>query len=141
MTPHHIRLAGGRFRHRTAHRQADTPGRMLPLHKMPNICCTTGACREVEYWPMGFPQEGWLQLEQTGSEAAPVDLFAFSCRGVGIILTADVPLHQGARGVLMTQAHGAGLSHRTVRCCWCRPHPQDPQRQCAGLRFESNEQG
>ncbi|MFY8147706.1 MAG: hypothetical protein ACOVNL_00630 [Prochlorococcaceae cyanobacterium] len=88
---------------------------------------------------MGHPQEGWLQLDPANSEATPVELFAFSNQGVGVILRADVPLHQEASALLMMQAHGAGLSHRPVRLCWHRPHPQDPQRQVAGLRFECND--
>jgi hypothetical protein len=111
---------------------------MFPLHRLSNICCSSGACREVEYWPMGHPQEGWLQLDAAVSAALPLDLFAFSSRGVGVILQADMPLPQGARGLLIMQAHGAGLNQRPVRCCWLRPHPQDPEWQCAGLRFEPN---
>ncbi len=87
---------------------------------------------------MGLPQEGWLQLDLTNREATPVELFAFSNQGVGVILMSDVPLQQGASALLLMQAHGAGLSHRPVRLCWHRPHPQDPQRQVAGLRFEPN---
>jgi hypothetical protein len=88
---------------------------------------------------MGHPQEGWLQLDLAGCEARPVELFAFSNQGVGVILMADVPLQQGASALLLMQAHGAGLSHRSVRLCWYRLHPQDPQRQIAGLRFEPND--
>jgi hypothetical protein len=88
---------------------------------------------------MGHPQEGWLQLDLGNCEATPVELFAFSNQGVGVILMADVLLQQGANALLLMQAHGAGLSHRPVRLCWHRPHPQDPQRQVAGLRFESDE--
>jgi hypothetical protein len=88
---------------------------------------------------MGHPQEGWLQLDLANREAKPVELFAFSNQGVGVILMADVPLQQGTSAVLMMQAHGAGLRHRPVRLCWHRPHPQDPQRQVAGLRFERND--
>ena len=88
---------------------------------------------------MGLPQEGWLQLDLASGEATPVELFAFSNQGVGVILMADVPLRQGTSAVLMMQAHGAGLHHRPVRLCWHRPHPQDPQRQVAGLRFERND--
>ena len=84
---------------------------------------------------MGCPQEGWLQLDQDPEAAAPVDLVAFSSRGVTVALSAAVALQQGASAVLLTQAHGAGLSHRLVHCCWQRPHPQDPERQLAGLRF------
>jgi hypothetical protein len=112
---------------------------MFPLHKLPNICCSSGACHDVPYWPMGHPQEGWLQLDLANREATPVELFAFSKQGVGVILMADVPLKQDARALLITQAHGAGLNHRPVRLCWHRPHPQDPQRQVAGLRFASDE--
>jgi hypothetical protein len=88
---------------------------------------------------MGHPQEGWLQLDLTNRKATPVELFAFSNQGLGVILMADVPLQQGAIALLMTQAHGAGLSHRPVRLCWHRTHPQDPQRQVAGLRFERDD--
>jgi len=84
---------------------------------------------------MGVPQEGWLQLDQHPDAAAAVELLAFSHRGVTVALSAAVPLQQGAAGELLTQAHGAGLRHRLVRCCWQRPHPQDPDRQLAGLRF------
>jgi hypothetical protein len=112
---------------------------MFPLHRLPNICCASDACRDVQYWPMGHQQEGWLQLDLANREAIPVDLFAFSNQGVGVILMADVPLQQGASAVLMMQAHGAGLSHRPVRLCWHRPHPQDPQRQLAGLRPDRNQ--
>jgi hypothetical protein len=86
---------------------------------------------------MNHPQEGWLQLDQADRAVRPVELFAFSSQGVGVILMADVPLKQGARGLLMTPAHGAGLGQRLVRVCWFRPHPNDPERQCAGLRFAS----
>jgi hypothetical protein len=88
---------------------------------------------------MGYPQEGWLQLDPADNAATPVDLFAFSSQGVGVVLMAEVPLQQGARVLLMTKAHGAGLRHRPVRLCWHRPHPQDPLRQVAGLRFESQD--
>lgn len=88
---------------------------------------------------MGHPQEGWLQLDLANREATPVELFAFSNQGVGVFLMAHVPLQQGASALLLLQAHGAGLSHRPVRLCWHRPHPQDPERQLAGLRFESND--
>jgi hypothetical protein len=119
--------------------QAHPSEGMVPLHRLSNICCSSGACSDVDYWPMDYPQEGWLQLDVALSAAVPVNLSAFSSRGVGIILKADVALQQGAKGMLLTQAHGAGLSHRPVRCCWHRPHPQDPDRQCAGLRFEPHD--
>lgn len=34
------------------------------------------------HWPMECPQDGWLQLGQDPDDAAPVDLVAFSNRGV-----------------------------------------------------------
>lgn len=136
MSPDPIGLKATGDRRHPPPSPSEPSGGMFPLHRLPNICCSTGACREVTYWPMDCPQEGWLQLDPAAHQAVPVDLFAFSSRGVGVILPADVPLRQGARAQLLTQAHGAGLQHRAVRCCWQRPHPQDPQRQCAGLRFE-----
>lgn len=138
MTPYHQRVEAGGSRPRPAPTQTGPEGGIFPLHRLPNICCSSGACHEVEYWPVGLPQEGWLRLDPASSEAIPVELFAFSNQGVGVILMADVPLQQGAQALLMTQAHGAGLSHRPVSLCWHRPHPQDPQRQVAGLRFEHN---
>jgi hypothetical protein len=84
---------------------------------------------------MGVLQDGWLQLDQDPDAAAPVGLVAFSSKGVTVALSSAAPLQQGAGGQLITQAHGAGLSHRLVHCCWHRPHPQDPDRQLAGLRF------
>jgi hypothetical protein len=135
-----LRLDGGGSAPRPAPGLPDVKGGMFPLHRLPNICCSTGDCREVDYWPMGYPQEGWLQLDPVDKAAAPVDLIAFSSLCVAVILLAETPLQQGARALLLTQAHGAGIRHRPVRCCWHRPHPQDPQRQCAGLRFASNNQ-
>jgi hypothetical protein len=113
---------------------------VFPLHRLPNICCSSGACREVESWPMGVLQDGWLQLDQHPQAEVPVDLIAFSTRGVTVALKAAVPLQPEAPGQLLTQAHGAGLSHRSVRICWHRPHPQDPERQLAGLRFAADAQ-
>lgn len=139
MTSSHQRVEAGDCRPRPAPRQSAQEGGMFPLHRLPNIYCSSGACSEVQYWPMGHPQEGWLQLDLGNCEATPVELFAFSNQGVGVILMADVLLQQGANALLLMQAHGAGLSHRPVRLCWHRPHPQDPQRQVAGLRFESDE--
>ena len=89
---------------------------------------------------MRYPQEGWLQLDLQPDAAMPVDLFAFSSMGVGVVLSAALTLQPGVRGVLVTQAHGAGLSHRAVRCCWHRPHQQDPTLQCAGLRFAGHDE-
>ena len=72
------------------------------------------------HWPMECPEDGWLQLGQDPEDAAPVDLVAFSNRGVTVALSACILLRQGATGELLTHA---------------RPHPQDPERQLAGLRF------
>ena len=97
----------------------------------------------IAWAPWCIAQTEWTSLLTQGDlanrEAKPVELFAFSNQCVGVILTADVPLHQGASALLMMQAHGAGLSKRPVRLCWHRPHPQEPQRQIAGLRFEPND--
>jgi hypothetical protein len=139
MTWHQIAGHGSDFGPRLVSSSENPAGGMFPLHRLPNIFCSTGDCREVDYWAMGYPQEGWLQLDQIDNAAVPVDLFAFSSRGVGIILKSDVGLQQGAYSLLMTPAHGAGISHRPVRCCWHRPDPQDPDRQYAGLCFEAND--
>lgn len=106
----------------------------VALHHLPNICCTRGDCRSVPYWPVDYPQEGLLQLDQTG-EVAPVRLFTFSSRGIGVVTRADVPIEPGTPAMLITQAHGAGCSYRKVQCCWHRPHPADVLLQCIGLRF------
>jgi hypothetical protein len=89
---------------------------------------------------MAAPQDGWLQLEETGDAPIAVDLFAFSRRGVGVILTAEAGLQQGECALLLLQAHGGGVSHRPVRCCWHRAHPNDPGLQCAGLTFNVHAQ-
>jgi hypothetical protein len=88
---------------------------------------------------MDYPQEGWLQLNVADHGAIPVTLFAFSSQCVGVTLMGSVRLQQDSSGLLMLQAHGAGLRHRPVRLCWHRSHPQDPQWQVAGLRFEHND--
>ena len=116
------------------------PGGLFPLHRLANIYCPSGACRDLDSWPMTYPQEGWWQLDQAFETTVPVNLFAFSSRGVGVLLRADLPLHPGAQGLLLTPAHGAGVSRRPVQLCWHRPHPQDPDRQCAGLRFAGSDQ-
>jgi hypothetical protein len=115
------------------------PAGMQSEHRLPNICCSSGACREVAYWPVDVPLEGWLQLDAADPQVVHVDLFAFSRQCLGVILMDAVTLQQGSPGILMLQAHGAGLSHRPVRLCWHRPHPQDPQRQIAGLRPDRNQ--
>jgi hypothetical protein len=140
MTPYQIHAHAGRCRPRPEPGQEVPSEGVFPLHRLPNICCSTGACHEVDYWPMGYPLDGWLKLDQDPEAAAPVDLVAFSTRGVTVVLSAAVPLRQEAAGQLLTQAHGAGLSHRVVRCCWQRPHPWDPERQLAGLRFDVHDQ-
>jgi hypothetical protein len=119
--------------------QSGQQGGIFPLHRLPNICCSSGACHEVEYWPVDHPQEGWLQLHSADPQVVLVDLFAFSSQCFGVILMDAVTLKQGSSGILMLQAHGAGLSRRRVRLCWHRPHPQDPQRQLAGLRPDRNQ--
>ena len=120
--------------------QAVPAGGMYPLHRLHNICCSTGLCREASYWPMAVPQDGWLQLDQDPGAAVPLVLAAFSDRGVTVVLSADVGLQPNAPGQLLTQAHGAGLRHRPVRCCWHRPHPLTSEWQLAGLRFAGDEQ-
>lgn len=139
MTPFQMDEQGGRSRPRPGPGPGLPGEGYVPLHRMSNICCSTGACSEVNYWPMGLPQEGWLQLDQDSADAAPVDLVAFSSRGVTVALAAAVTLRPGAAATLLTHAHGAGLSHRLVRCCWQRLDPQDPLRQLAGLRFAVDE--
>jgi len=131
----HIHVQGGSCRPRPESPRVTPSEGSFPLHRLPNICCSSGACREVQHWPMECPQDGWLQLGQDPDDAAPVDLVAFSNRGVTVALSAGTLLRQGATAELLTHAHGAGLSHRQVHCCWQRPHPQEPERQLAGLRF------
>ena len=106
----------------------------VELHALPNLCCTSGACRTVRYWSVDYPQEGLLRLDDA-VVAIPVQLFAFSTRGVGVVTRADVTIEHGAQAMLITHAHGAGCNYRSVQCCWHRPHPQDEHLQCIGLRF------
>lgn len=141
MSPDQLSFQEGRCRPRPASPSTVSSGGLFPLHKLPSICCSSGACREVDYWPMVAPQDGWLQLEEAGDASIAVDLFAFSSRGVGVILTAEAGLRQGRRALLLLQAHGGGISHRPVRCCWHRAHPSDPALQCAGLMFDFDRQG
>ena len=102
---------------------------------MANTCCSSGTCQSVQYWPVDYPQDGLLQLEGTGIEAIPVDLFAFSSRGVSVAMSCLHQIHQGDHGMLITQAHGAGCRYQRVICCWQRLHPQDALQQFAGLRL------
>jgi hypothetical protein len=111
----------------------------FPLRRLPNLCCPSGACRDVEYRSMEYGQQAWLQLDSDDASAEPGEFFAFSSRGVALFLAADVPFRPGDRALLLTQAHGAGISHRPVRCCWQRLHPSDPRLRCLGLRFEGKE--
>lgn len=111
-------------------------GTTVPLDELAHRCCSTGACRSEPYWPVDYPQEGLLQLDgETGSDI-PVDLFAFSSRGVSVVMGAEHLIRQGAQGVLITQAHGAGCSYHRVACCWHRRDPEHHHRQFVGLRFE-----
>lgn len=140
MPPYQVHAQGNRCRPRLGPDQGAPSEGVFPLHRLSTICCSTGACREVDYWPMELPQDGWLQLDQNPDAAVPVELVAFSNRGVTVALSAAVRLQQEAAGELLTQAHGAGLSHRLVRFCWLRPHPQDPDLQLVGLRFAVHDQ-
>ena len=115
------------------------PPELLALHRLPSISCTSGDCRTIPYWPVDYPQEGLLQLDHAG-DAAPVKLFAFSSRGIGVVSRADVPIEPGTDALLITQAHGAGCQYRKVQCCWLHSHPQDALLQCIGLRFVPDSQ-
>jgi hypothetical protein len=112
-------------------------GKTVPLHELAHACCSTGACRSVPYWPVDYPQEGLLQLDGAADTDIPVELIGFSSRGVSVMMGSGQAIRQGAQGVLITQAHGAGCSYHRVACCWHRRDPQHHQRQCVGLRFES----
>lgn len=140
MSPDQQRVEAGDCRPQPATTQPRQQGGMFPLHRLPNICCSSGACCDVEFWPMGCPQAGWLQLDTADHVMTPVDLFAFSGQCLGVSLIGDVPLQLGSPALLMLQAHGAGLRHRPVRLCWHRPHPRNLQQQCVGLRFEPIDQ-
>lgn len=111
-------------------------GETVPLHELAHVCCSTGACRSVPYWPVDYLQEGLLQLDGAPDTDIPVELIGFSSRGVSVTMSAGQPIRQGAQGVLITQAHGAGCSYHRVACCWHRPDPQRHHLQCVGLRFE-----
>ena len=79
MTPDHQRAEARGYRPPPAvPKQSGQESRIFPLHRLPNICCSSGACHDVQYSPMGHPQEGWLQLDLANHEATPVELFAFS---------------------------------------------------------------
>lgn len=111
-------------------------GKTVPLHELAHACCSTGACRSVPYWPVDYPQEGLLQLDGAADIDIPVELFGFSSRGVSVMMAAAQPIRQGAQGVLITQAHGAGCCYHRVACCWHHRDPQHHHRQWVGLRFE-----
>ena len=72
MTPDHQRVEASGYRPPSVPKQSEQESGMFPLHRLPNICCSSGACRDVEYWPMGHPQGGWLQLDLDDREATPV---------------------------------------------------------------------
>ena len=111
-------------------------GKTVPPHELAHRCCSTGACRTEPYWPVEYPQDGLLQIDgETGTDI-PVNLIAFSGRGVSVVMGAEHPIRQGVQGVLITQAHGAGCSYHRVACCWHRRDPQHHHRQFVGLRFE-----
>lgn len=86
MTPCQIDEQGGRFRPRPGPGPGLPGEGLVPLHRLSNICCSTGACSEVSNWPMGLPQEGWLLLDQDPADAAPVDLVAIGSRRVTVAL-------------------------------------------------------
>ena len=113
----------------------------LPLHELPSICCSCGGCRSLPSWPMGTPQEGWLEFDGVCQDAIQVDLVSSSGRGVGVVLTASYPALPGMHGMLITPMHGGGCNHRPVFCCWQRPHPQLRHLQCVGLRFDFGDEG
>jgi hypothetical protein len=117
-------------------RQQPVGALFKPLHELPSVCCSSGGCRAMPSWPMNTAQEGWLELDGVQQEAAQVALVSFNGRGFGVVLRAGYPVHQGMHGMLTTPMHGGGCNHRPVFCCWQRPHPQDRQLQCVGLRFD-----
>ena len=63
MTPFHQRVEARGYRPPPVPTQSGQESRIFPLHRLPMICCSSGACRDVQYWPMGHPQEGWLLLD------------------------------------------------------------------------------
>jgi hypothetical protein len=124
------------FNNHTGKAPGVVQGKTVPLHELAHACCSTGACRSVPYWPVDYFQEGLLQLDGAAGTDIPVELIGFSSRGVSVVMAAGQPIRQGAQGVLITQAHGAGCSYNRVVCCWHHRDPQHHQRQCVGLRFE-----
>ena len=113
----------------------------VPLHELPQICCSREPCRSFPSWPMGTPQEGWLAFDGVRQEAIQVDLVSSSGRGVGVVLAASYPARAGMHGMLITPMHGGGCNHRPVFCCWQRSHPRDRELQCLGLRFDFGDEG
>lgn len=124
------------------HDTANTPRaerrEAVPLHELAHSCCSNGACRSVPYWPVDYPQDGLLQLSGEAATDIHVDLIGFSRMGVSVMMAAEHPIHQGEKGLLITQAHGGGCSYHPVTCCWHRLDPGDHHRQCAGLRYEDD---
>jgi hypothetical protein len=92
--------------------------------------------RSSDRWHVDWPQEGFLQLDDDPDQAIQVTLVDFSCGGLGVVLSASHALRPGLKGQLITQSHGSGCCHRSVRCTWQRPHPVDRHLQSAGFSFE-----
>jgi hypothetical protein len=103
--------------------------------KLRQIISDPGERRDAERWPVDWPLEGWLQIDEESGPPIPVDLVNLSCSGAAVVLEGHHQLRPGQRGRLITQAHGAGCGERTVRCCWLRR--DDDRRQTVGLTFET----
>jgi hypothetical protein len=93
--------------------------------------------RSSDRWHVDWPLEGFLQLDDDPGQTIQVTLVDFSGAGLAVVLTAEVALHPGQTGQLITQSHGSGCRHRLVRCTWRRPHQVDPQLQSAGFSFQT----
>jgi hypothetical protein len=103
------------------------------LEKLRQMLRDPAERRAAERWPVDWPLEGWLQLEEGDGALIPVKLANLSCSGTAVVLEGDHGLRTGQRGRLITQAHGAGCGERAVRCCWLR---SEEGLQTAGLIFE-----
>lgn len=104
------------------------------LDKLRQILSDPRERRDAERWPVDWPLEGWLQIDEEGGAPIPVDLVNLSCSGAAVVLAEHHELRPGQRGRLITQAHGAGCGERAVRCCWLR---RDDRQQTVGLTFET----
>jgi hypothetical protein len=102
--------------------------------KLRQITSNPGERRDAKRWPVDWPLEGWLQIDDGGGPPIPVDLVNLSCSGAAVVLAGHHELRPGQRGRLITQAHGAGCGERAVRCCWLR---RDDRGQTVGLTFET----